>query len=87
MSWLSKALGLDKKPKLLKVINEVAEDILVQAAERAISHNLKDLTEAQDATAVVHQVLQRLTTIPGSAKPKEQMAQLISDLREAAGLK
>jgi len=87
MSWLSKALGLDKKPALLKTINEASKDLLLDAAVRATSKTLPELTRANDAIGVVHQVLQRLATLPSCPDPKEYMAKLVADLREAAGIK
>lgn len=62
MSWLSKALGLDKRPRLLGRINQTMREA-VDLADRALESSLKDLVTAGDYEAACYRLKTELAVI------------------------
>ena len=62
MSWLSKALGLDKKPETLAKINKVGREA-IDLAERALNRSLAQLVEERDLDAFALRVKTELGVI------------------------
>ena len=87
MSWLSKALGLDKRPDLLAVINAELRDLAAAAGVRAVKHNLNALVKTNNSLALAQVILQRLADVPKASDPNLAFEALIADLRQAARLK
>jgi len=76
MSWLSKALGLDKKPKLLKEINKVGNEALAAGAA-----SLQRLAEDRNWDAFVHRLRLEVKAIQ-NAKTVEVKTHLINELQD-----
>lgn len=78
MSWLSKALGLDRKPKLLAEINKVGGDLL-SVATRAAAKSLNELADDRDWDAFLQRMRTELAMIV-TAKGIEQRDRMLEDL-------